>query len=271
MRGTGLHRFAKVVAIVTLGLVIAGAALVGQRDASLQTTLQTFHRAVASLTGVLTAILAVWLLRRDSRKGMKGLGLAALGAILLQGLLGALALQFQLPKEVQILHACLAHLFFAQTAAIALMTSPGWSEPAARVEDGGAPSLRTLAVLTPLAVATQIALGAAYRHQALGVVAHLVWAFAATLLVMIMSVFVLTQCGGVPRLKRAAQWVLGLTLLQVVLGSVAYFVRPVALAHVGLGAAVLAGNVALSLEVFRNVVTVRQGNAPRPNLASAGH
>src|SRR5205809_7872385 len=45
------------------------------------------HRLIASTVGVLAIILAVWLWRCESRQWLRNLGLAALGLVILQGVL----------------------------------------------------------------------------------------------------------------------------------------------------------------------------------------
>ena len=55
---------------------------------------------------------------------MKWLGVAALGAVILQGVLGGLTVLFFLPPAVSTAHAGLAEIFFCLTVAIALFTSP---------------------------------------------------------------------------------------------------------------------------------------------------
>lgn len=266
MTAAGLHRFAIALAICTLILVVAGAAVVGHRD----TLNQSVHRVAGAVVGLLTLVVVAGLFDVGERKSVKILGVVSLLAVIVQGAVGARSLQVDLPKAVLIGHACLAHLFFAATVAIAITTSLAWHEPAARVEDGGWPSLRTMSMLAPLAVVVQIALGAAYRHQVFGVLAHMLWAMGVTLIVMMASIFTLAQCDGVPRLKRTAIWVLSFSLAQPVFGGLAYFVRPLALLHVGIGACVLGACVALALEIFRNVVTVRRAQESRSNLSPAG-
>jgi cytochrome c oxidase assembly protein subunit 15 len=46
------------------------------------------HRLIASTVGFLTIILAAWTWRVEPRAGCRRLGFAALGAVILQGLLG---------------------------------------------------------------------------------------------------------------------------------------------------------------------------------------
>src|SRR5205807_4366974 len=46
------------------------------------------HRLIASTVGVLSVILAAWLWYAESRRWVRMLGLAAVGAVILQGILG---------------------------------------------------------------------------------------------------------------------------------------------------------------------------------------
>src|SRR5437870_13562324 len=48
------------------------------------------HRLIASAVGFLTIILAIWLWRSDPRRWVRNLGAVALGAVILQGVLGGL-------------------------------------------------------------------------------------------------------------------------------------------------------------------------------------
>src|SRR5215210_3375832 len=68
------------------------------------------HRLIASTVGVLTIVLAFWLWRADTRPWMRKLGWAALGAVVLQGVLGGLRVTL-LKDEIGIFHALLAQAF----------------------------------------------------------------------------------------------------------------------------------------------------------------
>jgi len=54
------------------------------------------------------------------------------------------------------------------------MPKMGWRIEMPMVEDSGAPSLHALASAVPLCVLAQLALGAAARHQALGILPHVI-------------------------------------------------------------------------------------------------
>lgn len=276
-----LHRYAILLAVCTLFLVAAGAS-VTSKEAGLSVPdwplsygkvmpemtggvfFEHGHRMVATTVGFLTIIMAVWLYRAEPRKWMKTLGFVALGAVILQGLLGGLTVKLLLPPAVSVSHACLAQCFFALTVAIALFTSKGWLEGPEIVADHGWPSLRSLSIVTPAMVLIQIALGAAFRHRAIGVLPHVIFSMVVTLTILFTATFVLHQFPEHRGLSAAAKALLGITFLQVMLGILAYYTRsqaaadPLAMvlttvAHVATGGLTLASSVVLSIQIRRNV------------------
>jgi cytochrome c oxidase assembly protein subunit 15 len=200
--------------------------------------------------------------------------LAALGAVILQGLLGGLTVLFLLPKPVSIGHACLAQLFFSTTVAIALFTSPSWRGGAEALPETG--FARSLALACPLTVLAQLALGAAYRHQAVGLIPHVAGAMAVAAVVLSTGVVVLLQYGRSQALRRGAVALMLVTFVQVFLGVAAYMslvaaadsARPEPLmvwftvAHVAVGALTMAASVALAIQVFRNIRRVEPALSP---------
>src|SRR5690348_1711011 len=182
-----LHRYAKLVAGCTVLLLLAGS-LVTSTDSGLSVpdwpttygwSMFTFppskwvggifyehsHRLIASTVGFLTIILAAWLWRADKRRWMKWLGVAALGTVIAQGVLGGLTVLFFLPAAISTAHAGLAEIFFCITIAIALFTSPGWIAGSSSVNDG---TLRRVATATTVLIYIQILVGATMRHTEAG-------------------------------------------------------------------------------------------------------
>ena len=276
-----LHRYAILLAVCTLFLVVAGAS-VTSKEAGLSVPdwplsygqlipemtggvfFETGHRLVATAVGILTIILAVWLARVETRAWMRRLGWIALGAVVAQGLLGGITVLWLQPPWVSTAHACLAQLFFSATVAIALFTSRSWLAGAELVEDGARPSLRSLAIMIPAMILAQIALGAAFRHRAIGLLPHILGAVVVSMAILMLAAFVLHQFPRHAAMSKAAKALLGVTVVQVFLGLAAYYARlnaaeaPLAMvlttvAHVATGGLTLASAVALSIQIRRNV------------------
>ena len=119
------------------------------------------HRLIASGVGFLTIVLAVWLWRADPRRWMRVLGIVALVAVIVQGVLGGLRVTM-LKDEIGIFHACLAQGFFVLLVFIGVARSAVWNAPAGSRDGRG---LATLAIVTSVLIFLQLALGATMRHQ----------------------------------------------------------------------------------------------------------
>jgi cytochrome c oxidase assembly protein subunit 15 len=213
---------------------------------------------------MLTVGLAIWLARVEHRSWMRKLGRVAIGGVVFQGLLGGATVLLLQPPPISIFHACVAQLFFSLTVAIAMFTSRGWQNGPETVDDYGWPSLRSLAILTPVLVVGQIALGAAFRHRALGLMPHIIGALIVPIVILLTSTFVLHQFPSHGALRTAAKTLLGITVAQIFLGIAAYYTRleaatdPLAMvlmtvAHVAGGGLTLAATVALSIQIRRNL------------------
>jgi heme o synthase len=187
MTSRWFHRFAWLLVAATFVLIIVGASVTSNRAGlSVPDWPETYgqamwrfplkfmrggifyehtHRLIASGVGLLTAALAVWaFFSSDTR--LRRLGIAALAAVLLQGLLGGLTVRYFLPPPVSIAHAALAQTFLCLTIAIAL-----YSTKVRPIESTG--TIRGLSLATTIAVFIQLILGAAIRHSERGVIAHI--------------------------------------------------------------------------------------------------
>jgi cytochrome c oxidase assembly protein subunit 15 len=295
-----LHRFAKLVACCTVLLVLAGS-LVTSTGSGLSVpdwpttygwNMFTFppskwvggimyehgHRLIASTVGLLTIVLAVWLWRAESRRWMKALGLAALGAVVLQGILGGLTVLFFLPAAISTAHAGLAEIFFCITVAIALFTSPGWT--GGYGSDGGVDdgTLRRLAMVTTGLVSVQILIGATMRHTGAGLAipdfplmfghvipdhwnaliaihfAHRAGAIVVTLAVLATAGHILSYHARRPEISRPARLLVALVAVQVTLGALTVLSRRdvwINSLHVVCGALVLTTSLVITLRSWR--------------------
>jgi cytochrome c oxidase assembly protein subunit 15 len=238
------------------------------------------HRLIASSVGFLTIVLAVWLWMTDDRRWMRWLGVAALGAVIAQGVLGGLTVMFFLPAPISTAHAGLAEIFFCMTVAIALFTSPQWIDAyGGRVATswGNVATLRKVATTTTVLVYCQILIGATMRHTGAGLAipdfplmfGHL-WPThwdakiavhfahrAGALLVLISIVATAVQVFGrttLAELRRPATLLLVLVAVQITLGASTVLSRRdvwINSLHVVCGALVLTTSLVLTLRTWR--------------------
>jgi len=288
-----LHRFCCLLAFATFILIVAGASVTSNRAGlavpDWPTTYGQFmfsfpmskwvgnifyehgHRLIASMVGMLTVILAMWMVRAESRRGVRRLGIAALAVVIAQGILGGLTVKLMLPPSISIAHASLAEVFFCITVALAFVTSEKWSRPTPLREIPNAGLIQKIALTSTLAVYVQIILGATIRHAELGVVAHLIGA-VAVLGCAIASVFVILLAGRQKEFAQHALVLLGLVIVQIALGLVTLIVRMpknadgqlsavqvlMPTVHLALGALILATSLGMTLKTYRYLASPRE-------------
>jgi cytochrome c oxidase assembly protein subunit 15 len=126
------------------------------------------HRLVASLVGLLSIVSAAWLGMSDTRRWVKALGCAALGAVIAQGVLGGLTVLFFLPTPISVSHAMLAQTFFMITIFIAYSQSKERAARAAKTETSGGTPLAKPALFLVATIYVQLLLGALMRHTESG-------------------------------------------------------------------------------------------------------
>jgi cytochrome c oxidase assembly protein subunit 15 len=251
------------------------------------------HRLIASTVGLLTIVLAFWTWRVEPRAWVRKLGFAALGTVILQGLLGGITVLFFLPPAISIAHAGLAQVFFCLTITMAVVTSRGWSETAA-VDDR---TLRRIAAATTALVYMQILLGATMRHNDAGLAipdfplafghllppawnakvaihfAHRAGALFVALGVLATAGHVLSRHRDRSELVRPVLLLLVFLMVQVTLGAFVIWSGKNPLintAHVVNGALVLATSLVLSLRSFRAGFEPSTSAVTRP-AARLGH
>jgi cytochrome c oxidase assembly protein subunit 15 len=281
------HGFAVFVACATFLLIIAGA-LVTSNDAGLSipdwpTSFHTFkiptltggiryewsHRAIAGSTICLTVSIAIWTWIADRRRWMKWLGVAALSTILAQAVLGGLTVLLLQPPWVSSAHAAVGQTFFCIAVCIAMFTGRRWVEDEPRVEyDLRRPSLLTLAGLSIFMLYVQLILGAMFRHHGMSWWPHVLNAALVSVILAWTSIRALSQYSNIDAIRRPATTLLSLLIAQLCLGFTAFITRVAwgheavqpglpmvvsTVAHVAVGALLLATSIVLFIQVRRNV------------------
>jgi heme a synthase len=293
-----LHRYARLLVAATLLLVTAGG-MVTSTNSGLSvpdwpTTYgyQMFsfplsgmvggifyehgHRLIASVVGMLTIGLVVFLWRAEPRAWVRRLGWLALATVIVQGTLGGLTVLFFLPDAISISHAGLAQIFFCLTITVALVTSEGWRRPAAPPVDDE--WLVRRAVALTAVVYCQILLGATMRHTGAGLAipdfplaygrlippfwnpaiaihfAHRLGAIVVTALILTVVWRIGSRHRSRPELVRPAWFLLALVTVQITLGAFVVLSGKneiINTLHVATGAVVLGMSLFLTLRAFR--------------------
>jgi heme a synthase len=315
-----LHRYAKVVTLFTVLLIAAGGMVTSTGSGlSVPDWPNTYgwfmfsfpyskwvggifyehsHRLIASTVGFLTIGLALFAWRVEPRRWVRRLAWLALGAVVLQGVLGGLTVLFFLPAPISIGHAALAQIFFCLALSITVFTSPGWMCATNPVDD---PTLRRLAVMTTAAIYVQILLGATMRHTGAGLAipdfplafghvvppvwsapiaihfAHRVGALAVTLVVLATAAHVRRHHADRRPLVRTATLLVLFVATQVTLGAFVVLSgkQPIVnTAHVVNGALVLGTSLVLTLRSYRvrfaRAVTAAAPARPLPGAEPLG-
>jgi cytochrome c oxidase assembly protein subunit 15 len=282
------HWFAVFLACATFLLIIAGA-LVTSNDAGLSVPdwptsfgslykippmvggvkFEHGHRMFAEFIGLLTIVMVVWTQKVEQRAWLRVLAWIALLTVVLQGVLGGITVLRFLPWTTSTAHATLGQTFLCITIVMAMVTSRSWlRNEAPFIERNESPSTTMLTMVAAASVFVQLILGAAFRHSGIKLLPHIIGACIVTALLCWTIVGVLTRYGSVPQLRRPAQALLGLLLIQLGLGFVAYLTRvqwghdavqPAAgmvistVAHVAGGALVLGTTVVLAIQSRRMI------------------
>jgi len=237
------------------------------------------HRMIAEFVGLLTIIITIWAWRSDKRRWVKGLAIAGLGTVIAQGILGGITVLHYLPPAVSSAHAALGQTFFCIAVALALFTGRNWvaCEPAQLEPDTHHPSLLTLAFFSIFILYVQLILGAMFRHHGMSWWPHVVNAPVVAIVLTWTAIRALIQYSHVKAIRRPAMLIVWLLITQLCLGFLAFSTRvawgqdavqpelPMVLstvAHVAVGALLLASTVILTIQVWRHIPLKMEERVP---------
>jgi cytochrome c oxidase assembly protein subunit 15 len=244
------------------------------------------HRMVAEFVGLLTIVVAVWTWLVDQRRWMRLLTLGAVAGVIVQGVIGGIGVRTMLPPWVSSIHGTFGQIMFCALAAIAVFTSRSWlEEPEQKIlRKDARPLLRHCWTLIGF-LCLQLLLGAAFRHVWTKwgppgsnhwpvdkivhtfLYPHIVNALVVTGLIVYVCFRALSKHTAIPHMRRPASWMLVLLIAQLMLGVTAYIVRviqganaiqptlglvAVTVAHLGVGALILALSVVLTIQAYRH-------------------
>ena len=224
------------------------------------------HRLIGCIVGLLTLTLAFLLWLKEPRRSVRRLGAVALGAVIVQGMLGGL--RVILPSaggQLAVIHGSLAQAFFALTVTLALLTSSKWDQRPQKIMVADSGTLKRLCVLTTGFIYMQIVFGAMLTHIGSLLQAHLLFAALVTIHVLLLAGRIIRHHSDQPKLMRPVTILLTLLLVQLLLGIGSYMDRFTSLdipyapivglafptTHRVTGALMLAACMVLTLRAYR--------------------
>lgn len=187
MKNKNLHRFSVFLALSTFLLIFSGGLVtskgVGMSVPDWPTTYgynmflfpismwvggifhEHLHRLIASGVGLLTVILCIWLFISEKRRWFRRLGVIAVIAVSIQGLLGGLRVNL-MKDQIGIFHGCLAQAFLLLTAFIALASSSWWQK--VNLADDAARHFTRATLFLTIVIFLNTAVAATMRHAHAG-------------------------------------------------------------------------------------------------------
>jgi cytochrome c oxidase assembly protein subunit 15 len=230
------------------------------------------HRLAGYLVGCCVIGLALALWFGDQRRWLRWLGLAALLAVIVQGLLGGFRVKLNalVGTDLALIHGCFAQVVFALLVSLALFTSPSWTAAVRSLAPAETAGLRRWSLVTASLVFLQLVFGAVLRHthSPLGQRGHLLIAFAVVAAVVWLAKIVWDHPTVDRRMTAAMTFLTVLVVVQILLGVEAWTLKfgsgglpeaqvvtarqaLVRTAHVLVGSWILATAVVVALQVHR--------------------
>jgi cytochrome c oxidase assembly protein subunit 15 len=300
------HAFAVFTACATLVVITAGA-LVTSNDAGLSVPdwptsfgylvkvphfvggvrYEWSHRMVAGTLVSLTLAIALWTLLVERRRWLRWLAVGAFCTVIAQAVLGGLTVLLFQPPWISTAHATVAQTFFCIAVAIALVTGRKWVEEQPRIGfDSRRPSLFTLSVLSIFVLYVQLILGGMFRHHGMSWWPHVLNALTVCFVLAWTAIRAISVYSHIEAVRRPAIVMLSLLIAQLCLGFTAFLTRvawgrsavqpelpmvTATVAHVAVGALLLATTVVLAIQVWRHVpvALAERVHEVRENISAA--
>lgn len=227
------------------------------------------HRMLAGTLVTLTLAIACWTYFVERRRWLRWLAVAAFCTVIAQAILGGLTVLLLQPPWVSTAHATVAQTFFCIAVCIALFTGRKFVEEQPRVEfDSRRPSLITLSLFSIFVLYVQLILGGMFRHHGMSWWPHVLNAVIVAFVLAWTAIRAISVYSNIGAVRRPAILMLSLLIAQLCLGFTAFLTRVAwgrsavqpelpmvafTVAHVAVGALLLATTVVLAIEVWRHV------------------
>jgi cytochrome c oxidase assembly protein subunit 15 len=255
------------------------------------------HRMVAGTLVSLTLAIAIWTLLVERRRWLRWLAVGAFCTVIAQAILGGLTVLLFQPPWISTGHATVAQTFFCIAVAIALFTGRRWVEDRPEKDrpqddqpqvefDTRRPSLATLTLLSIFVLYVQLILGGMFRHHGMSWWPHVLNAVAVAFVLAWTAVRALSVYSYIDAVRRPAILMLSLLIAQLCLGFTAFLTRvawgrdaaqpelamvAATVAHVAVGALLLATTVVLAIQVWRYIPAALAERLPQaqPDASAA--
>jgi cytochrome c oxidase assembly protein subunit 15 len=257
------------------------------------------HRMVAGTLVSLTLAIALWTFLVEKRRWLRWLAVGAFCTVIAQATLGGLTVLFFQPPWLSTAHATVAQTFFCIAVAIALFTGRQWVDDRTEKDrtekdrtgkdrsktdrpgvelDSRRPSLFTLTCLSVVVLYVQLILGGMFRHHGMSWWPHVLNAVIVSFVLAWTAIRAIAVYSNVDAVRRPAIVMLSLLITQLCLGFTAFLTRVAwgrdaaqpelpmvvsTVAHVAVGALLLATTVVLAIQVWRNVPVALAERVPQ--------
>jgi heme a synthase len=235
------------------------------------------HRLYGAAVGLATLLLAGWLLVFERRTWIKWLGVLAVVAVIVQGVLGGTRVT-EVSTVLAAVHGCMGQAFFGLLVTLCVLTGRSWSKAGQAVVDSE--RLRPRALVNLGLVASQIGVGSWLRHYGSrsALVAHGLLGLAVWAHLLFFSWRVERGRASFKPLVAGARAAAASSTLQIVLGIVAMLYllpfdgipRPVTFyqavvrtGHQTNGALLLAATIVTTLRTWRHLARPATSRSPQ--------
>ncbi|MCB1222032.1 MAG: COX15/CtaA family protein [Planctomycetales bacterium] len=185
------------------------------------------HRLLGTLVGLISIFLAVHLALVDKRRVVKVLGFTVLLMVIVQGIFGGKRVELN-DLTLAFVHGSFAQAVLATFVAIAALVSTTWKSAVEPIAARGAASDKLLTRILVGALLVQITLGSLIRHIDMQTHLHITLAVLIVGYAFFLGIRIANRYEGQPLLALLGNGLVGIVVLQLLLGFWALVGRGVA-------------------------------------------